>query len=205
MSPRKEPSLLRAALWVGIMPVGLGLVGCASHADVTPPPPLGAIVDETFKTQEENAEAFKYIVHCHEFELNEATKEGVNTGGWRLNEYGEDHIKQIAVNMKRGDHYPIIVERSQTSSKPGTEFGYPVHYNDELDARRRKTVVAVLTALGVPDAEERVIVAPSFAVDMEATRAARAYNMGGMGGMGGGGGMGGMGGGGGGMGGGGMF
>ena len=147
MSFRYDRSFIRTALWVGLMPVGLGMIGCASHAEVTPPQPLGAVVDHIFKTQEENAEAFKYVIHVHEFELNEATKEGENTGGWRLNEYGEDHLRQIAVNMKRGDLYPIVVERSESSSKAGTKFGYPVHFNDELDARRRKTVVAVLTAL----------------------------------------------------------
>ncbi|MFM7071691.1 MAG: hypothetical protein ACKO38_07875 [Planctomycetota bacterium] len=200
MGTRNTRFWLRTGIWLGAWPASLGIAGCANHADVTPPPPLGVVVDEIFKTQEENAEAIKYVIHVHEFEINRTTKEGDNPGGWRLNEYGEEHLRQLALNLKRGDRYPVVVERSQSSSRPGTEFGYPVHYNDDLDARRRRTVVAVLTALGVPDADERVIVAPSFGIDMEATRAAQAYMMSGGGG---GGGMGG--GGGGGMGGGGMF
>lgn len=195
--------LCRTTLWASLMPTGFGLLGCASYADVSPPPHLGSVIDETFRTQEENAEAAKYVFYCHEFKLNETTKDGDNPGGWRLNEYGEDHLRRVAVNMKRGDTFPIIVERSQTSSRPGTQFGYPVHFNDELDARRRQTIVAMLTALGVPDADQRVIVAPSAAEGIEAIEAANSYNgsLRGGGGFGWGGGIGGMGG----MGGGGIF
>ncbi|MFO0903514.1 MAG: hypothetical protein U0939_10965 [Pirellulales bacterium] len=202
MLPRKLGVLRDAALLVGLAPIGLGLVGCRwpEYVDTTPPPPLGSGVDQIMKTQEENAEAWKYTVYMHEFELNEVDVDGNNIGGWRLNEAGEDHVRQIAVNMKRGDQYPVVIERSDTSAKPGTRFNYPVHYNDALDSKRRQVVVAVLTSMGVPDADRRVIVAPAASEGIEATAAAREYgnslnrNSGRGGGMGGG--MGGMGGGG---------
>ncbi len=201
MFPRKLGMLRDAALLVGLAPIGLGLVGCRwpEYVDTTAPPPLGTGIDHIMKTQEENAEAWKYMVYMHEFELNEVDDQGNNIGGWRLNEAGEDHVRQIAVNMKRGDQFPIVIERSDTSAKPGTRFNYPVHYNDALDGKRRQVVVAVLNSLGVPDADRRVIVAPAASEGLEATAAARQYSNSlnrnqGRGGMGGGG-----------MGGGGMF
>lgn len=139
------------------------------------PTPLGTHVDEVMRLQEENAEASKYVVYTHEFEAND---EDDTTGqtGWKLNAYGEDHVKQIAVNLKRGDAFPVVVERSATSVAEDSEFGYPIHFNDALDAKRRQVVVAALQALGVPDADERVIVAPAFAEGYTGVEASRAYN-----------------------------
>ncbi|HND51704.1 MAG TPA: hypothetical protein PLV92_04885 [Pirellulaceae bacterium] len=178
MAPRKIDRLRDAALLFGLAPLGLGLLGCASdrNCNISPPRTLGAGIDETFRIQEENAEAAKYVIYMHEFKLNESKPAGTNTGGWRLNEYGEEHVRQIAVNIKRGDSYPIVVARSQTSSREDTEFGFPIHYNDDLDARRRHVVVAALQALGVPDADERVVVATPTAEGLEGIQAIRAYN-----------------------------
>ena len=128
------------------------------------------------QTMEVNAEAAKFIVYMHEFEINDPQPDGSNVGGIRLNAYGEDHLKQIAYKLKRGAPFPVVVERSQTSIKPGTQYEYPIHFNDELDARRREVVVSSLIALGIPNAEEVVVVAPSFAEGITASEAARAYN-----------------------------
>lgn len=169
------------ALWrKAVVPACLAacLMGCAhSRSGIYEPPPpkmLGVEVDEWMMVQEQNAEAAKFIVYNHEFEASE-WKDGTNRGGWRLNSYGEDHLKQIAVNLVRGDLYPVIVERTHSSVKAGTEYEYPVHFNEELDLRRRQVVVASLQALGVSDAEERVVVAPSFAEGLTASEASRAY------------------------------
>lgn len=163
---------------LGALTLTAGLVGCGQNVPVAPPAPLGSLSDAIFKDQEENAEASKYVVYAHEFELNKAEADGTNKGGWKLNEYGQDHLRQIAVNIKKGHSYPIVLERSQTSSKPGTKFGYPVHFNDELDRKRRDVVVASLVALGVDDAESLVIVAPAFAEGYTGGEAARAYQRG---------------------------
>ncbi len=139
-------------------------MGCAQneHLLAAPPAPLGSEIDQINMTQETNAEAAKFIIYAHEFEMNEIRSDGTNAGGVHLNGYGEDHVKQIASNLKRGVMFPVIVERTQSSAKPGTKYHYPVHFNDELDARRRQVVVSSLMLLGVPNAEE-VVVAPSFA------------------------------------------
>lgn len=132
-----------------------------------PPPhqPLGAVVDETFATQEANAEASDFVVYQHEFEYN----------GARLNGAGMDHVKEIASRLYCGQNFPVVVERSDTSVKEGTEYEFPVHPNPELDLKRREVVVASLAAMGVPHAEERVVVAPAFAKGVTAPEAASAY------------------------------
>jgi len=180
-------------------------IGCKSPkgAGVVAPdyPPLGTQHDEIMMQQEINAEASKYVVYSHEFD--DLDKDGP---GWKLTAYGEDHVKQIAVNLQRGDEFPVMLERSQISIQEGTEFEYPVHFNEALDSKRRQVLVASLEALGVADADERVVVGPAFAEGITGTEASRAYtrglqgfrngSRGGMGGFGGGmGGFGGFGGG----------
>lgn len=151
--------------------------GCARPSILAAPPaPLGSEVDQLNMSQEVDAEAAKFIIYMHEFELNGTAPDGRTVGGVRLNAYGEDHVKQIAAQIKRGVAFPVVVERSQTSAKPDTEYHYPVHFNEELDAKRRHVIVASLNVLGVPNAEEIVVVAPSFAEGYTAGEAARAYN-----------------------------
>ena len=181
-------------------------IGCKSPkgAGVVAPdyPPLGTQHDEIMMQQEINAEASKYVVYSHEFD--DLDKNGP---GWKLTPYGEDHVKQIAVNLQRGDEFPVVLERSEISIQEGTELEYPVHFNEALDRKRRQMLVASLQALGVADADERVVVGPAFAEGITGTEASRAYGrgirggrngsgggMGGMGGMGGFGGFGGFGG-----------
>lgn len=151
------------------------------------------------RQQEENAEPAKFIIYSHEFELNRPGPDG-RARGWRLNEYGEDHLKQIASSLKQGVDFPVVVERSQTSTRTGSEHQYPVHFDQELDQRRRKVVVAALELLGVVPADPLVVISPSFAEGLSGAEAARAYSRGynssggggaGGGGAGGGGGVGG--------------
>ena len=156
-------------------------------------PPLGSISDEIWQRQEHNAEASDFVVYQHEFKLN----------GIRLNWAGEDHVKQIAMRLQSGQDFPVVIERSVTTAREDTTYKYPVHPNPELDLRRREVIVQALLAMGVTDADERVVVAPAFAQGFKATEAAATYLRGIMGGAGGGGGGFGGGGGGGGFGGGG--
>jgi uncharacterized membrane protein YgcG len=116
----------------------------------------------------------------------------------RLNEAGEDHLMQIALMLRKGAPYPVVIERSNTSVKADTEFRYPVHYNPELDLARRDVVVLALKRLGIEDAEYRVVVADDFAAPLTDSEASNAYrrgiqgfNQGGFGGGFGGGGFGG--------------
>jgi hypothetical protein len=142
-----------------------------------PPPPaqtLGQGVDEIYQMQEENAEASKYVIYQHEFKLNEHL-DGQSVGGIRLNEDGEDHLKQIAENLREGSPYPVVVERSRTSVRPGTKNGYPVHLNSSLDMQRREVVVGALLAMGIEDASEQVVIAPAFAEGLTGAEAESAY------------------------------
>ena len=171
--------------------VGMG-TGCRSaaslfHVPPVPPQMLGTTVDQMMEQQEVNAEASKYVIYQHEFELNEF---GDNTKapGLRLNPYGEDHLKRIAANLREhGGVFPVVVERSQTSSREGTEFKFPVHYNAELDLKRRTVVVAALEEMGIGDADNLVVVAPAFAQPYTSVEAQGAYLQGILGGGGGGG------------------
>lgn len=159
----------------------LGLLvslGCsAKYASINGPAPLGTEHDQMMEIQEINAEAAKFVVYMHEFELNRIDEQGV-AHGWRLNEDGEDHLKRIAIELQNGVDFPVVVERSRTSVKPGTEYEYPVHLNEDLDEKRRQIVVASLERMGVADAESKVYVAPAFSHGLTAREAARAYNQG---------------------------
>ena len=145
--------------------------GCHWHrvrAVYSPPPPaepLGSKSDAIWRLQEVNAEASDFVIHQHEFEYN----------SHRLNMAGEDHVKQIAYRIRQGHPFPVVVERSLTSVRPGTQFQYPVHPNPKLDLKRREVVVRALAAMGVPDAEQRVVVAPAYVPGMKATEDAAAY------------------------------
>jgi hypothetical protein len=177
-------------------PLLWALPGCAGARNAwmfySPPPaptPLGTHVDQANRIQEDNSEAAKFIVYQHEFKLNELV-DGQNVGGFRLNEDGEDHVRKIAEQLRHGVMYPVVVERSRSTAWPDTRFEYPVHFDAELDLKRRAVVVQSLTMLGVPDADQRVVVAPAFPQGYTSGEAAAAYNnslRGGLGGSGGGG------------------
>ena len=187
ISLRKSLMALMATTLVG---TGLQVVSLAAEPQ---PPMLGSVLDRINMQQEENAEASKYVVYAHEFELNRF-EDGRSQGGYRLNEAGEDHVKQIAANVKRGAPFPVLVERSRTTAWAHTKHKYPIHYNPQLDMQRRAVIVRALNEMGVPDAENRVVVAPAIAPGLYGVEAERAFYRGTSGGNGfGGGGMGGFG------------
>lgn len=184
---------------LGVSIAAYGLLGLLTSGCCGPgtfagnsPAPLGTLSDPIWQAQEENAEPSKFVIYQHEFKLNEA----------RLNSAGEDHVKQIAARLLSGQNFPVLVERSNTSKRADTEYEYPVHLNPELDMRRRAMIVQALTAMGIADAEQRVIVSPALTRGFQDGEAERAYyqgfsgyGTGGYGGFGGGfGGFGGMGG-----------
>lgn len=150
-----------------------------------PAPSLGTISDRIWRLQEHNGEASDFVIHQHEFKLD----------GVRLNLAGEDHVKEIA-QRACASSFPIVIERSMTTARMDTEHQYPIHENPELDLRRREVVVRALSAMGVADAEQRVVVAPAFAEEFrgsESLRACQRFLWSGGGGSGGGGGAGGFG------------
>ncbi len=144
-------------------------VGCHgwNYRDAAPAP-LGTLSDPIWKNQESNAEYSDFVIHQHEFTGN---TEVLNTGG-------EDHVKQIAARLLAGQDALVLVERSMTSPKPGTEYQYRVHPNPELDMRRREIVVRSLLAMGIADAAERVVVSPDLTPGITADEAESAYRQG---------------------------
>lgn len=145
------------------------------------PSPLGTFMDPIWIAQEENAEPTKFIIYQHEFVYNVS----------RLNWAGEDHIRQIAARLHAGQNFPVLVERSTTSKREDTEYKYSIHLNPELDMQRRAMVVQVLTAMGIPDAEQRVVVSPQLTRAFQDGEAERSFyrsfgQAGGYGGFGGG-------------------
>ena len=177
--------------------LGLFVNGCRTPdigGSPTQPPPLGSVLDEVNRIQEDNAELAKLIVYVHEFELNKPrkvidepwsrTEAQVRTNGrqqteprgFRLNDDGMDHVRRLARRLQIHPENQVIVQRSRSSKKWDTVYQYPVHLNAKLDQERRKTVVAALEALGIQDAESLVIVADAFPTGQEAQEAARAYN-----------------------------
>jgi hypothetical protein len=150
--------LLTAALLATSAAVGCGILGDG-------PSPQGTFTDPIWIAQEENAEPSKFVVYQHEFVYNQP----------RLNWAGEDHVKQIAARLHAGQNFPVLIERSITSKRDDTEYKYPVHPKPELDMHRRAVVVQALTAMGIPDAEQRVIVSPALTRGLEDGEAERAY------------------------------
>ena len=173
------------------------MMGCQIQppsGSVITPLTHGTHVDEINQKQEENAELAKFIVYQHEFELNlQDELDSARTGktestftfepdfrirGYRLTPDGESHVRQIAYVLLNQlyDIAPyVVVEESNTSKRWDTRHRYPVHRNDELDAVRRKVVVDALSELGVDNAEEIVIVAPTFPAGLNAQEAGAAY------------------------------
>ena len=167
-----------------VLAVASGAAGCRGHRYAhifyqEPPPPatLGTHVDAPFRIQEENAEASKFVVYQHEFKLNDS-QDGDVLNGLRLNEAGQDHLRRIAENLRRGSPYTVIVERSRTSERADSRFGYPVNYDAQLDNRRRSVVVNTLVAMGIENADEVVVVAPAYAEGLTGREAERAYRRG---------------------------
>ncbi len=156
---------------------GCGHYELAKHLYQPPEPqyPVGKrVIDPIWRMQEANAEASKFVVHMHEFGLEDA----------QLNWAGMDHVKQIAVRLRAGQDFPVVIERSLSSAKEGTEYQYRVHPNPELDMERREVIVRSLSALGVPHADERVVVSPAFTPGYMQNEAEQAYNTGYSGSMG---------------------
>jgi len=149
----------------------LALSGCQGwknqYRDFAPAP-LGTLSDPIWQNQEANAEHSDFVIYMHEFQGNTE----------RLNTAGEDHVKQIAARLLGGQDAQVLVERSMTSTRGGTEFEYRVHPNPQLDLRRREIIVRSLAAMGITDAEERVVVSPALAPGFTADEAESAYRSG---------------------------
>jgi hypothetical protein len=160
-----------AVLWLAALaPLAGGCHSGDTRKDCCslPAPPLGTLSDPIWRRQEIGGAASEFVVYQHEFEMNDI----------HLNLGGEDHVKAIAARLHAGAALPVVVERSMTSVRPDSQYKYPVNPSPELDLQRREVVVRALIAMGIPDAEQRVVVAPAFTRGQTATEAARSYQQG---------------------------
>jgi hypothetical protein len=101
--------------------------------------PLGTVNRAHYHVMQTNAEASDFIVHRHEFLDDSAV----------LTPFGKDHIVEIAARA-RSTPFPVIVERSEHNCDP------------ELDEHRRWLIAQILIDFGVPEGDQRTIVAPAY-------------------------------------------
>jgi hypothetical protein len=119
------------------------------------PFPLGQASDAFWETQQTNAEAADFIFYDHEF-VGDTSK---------LTPLAKKHLEQVA---KRLEHvpFPIVIEECT---------GDPANH---LDLARKQKIVEQLARLGIPNAEERVVVANAFPEGLTAIEASSAYSSG---------------------------
>jgi hypothetical protein len=141
--------------------LSLAVLGCHHHGDgcngnggrwgsyggpaADRPFPLGQVTDSHWETQQTNAEAGDFIFYDHEFRYD--TKARVDTA--ELTPGAKKHLMQVALRLENVP-FPVVIEESPHNARP------------ELDQARRRTIVEQLGRLGVPNAEERVVVANAF-------------------------------------------
>jgi len=103
------------------------------------PFPLGQVTDSFWETQQTNAEAADFVFYDHEFKGSTA----------QLAPGGKKHLEQVALRLEHVP-FPVVIEQSPHNARP------------ELDQARRQTIVEQLGRLGLPNAEERVVIANAF-------------------------------------------
>ena len=117
---------------------GLGAGGCLNVDNCSDiekgaiPLPIGTFTNQTFNNQAAKAEADDFVIYYNEWVDGQAT----------LNQYGADHLARIAARL-RDTPFLIVVQ-------PEPKFTL-------LSNIRHQTVVKMLTDVGVPDAERRVV------------------------------------------------
>ncbi len=116
------------------------------------PPPLGAVSDTFWETQQTNAEADDFIFHDHEF-VGETAK---------LAPAAKRHLEQVAM---RWEHvpFPVVIEMSEFNAKP------------QLDRARRQAVIEQLARLGIHNPEGRVVIANAYTPGLPGVQGERVY------------------------------
>lgn len=170
----------RRGVWAAALSATL-TVGCANPngrpiatkiAHIPPPPAKSGVATEAiWRQMESNSEASDFILHEHDFEAMDSV---------RLNDAGRDHLKNIALRLLAGAPYPVVVERSKWSYDPEVgegDFNYPIHNDPELDNRRRRAIAEVLAKMGVPHADQRVLVGYPYTPHTQGYQAIQNYGL----------------------------
>jgi hypothetical protein len=114
--------------------------------------PLGKVSEAWYYEMETNAEAVDFVIHDLDF-VGQTTE---------LTSDGKDHLMEIAARM-RAQPFPVIVER------------FPNNADPELDLARRNMIAQILGDFGNPDAQQRVVVAPSYTPGYTSRQAQATY------------------------------
>ncbi len=127
---------------------GSGQAGAAHDR----PFPVGQVTDSFWETQQTNAEAADFMFYDHEFQGETAN----------LAPGAKRHLEEVALRLPHVP-FPIVIEQSMFNAKP------------QLDQARRQTIVTQLARMGIPNAEDRVVIAGAFAEGFTAIEGERAY------------------------------
>ncbi len=150
--------LSRRKFWTLVGACTLLSSGCAYNEvlDMGPehdrPFPLGAVTDAHWETQQTNAEAADFLMYDHEFKGDTV----------ELTPGAKRHLEQMALRLEHVP-FPIVIEQSQHNAEP------------RLDRARRHAVIEHLARMGLPNVENRIVVAPAFAEGFTAIEGSRAY------------------------------
>ncbi len=152
------------------------------------PLPLGAVVDPHWQAMVTNAQASDFVIYQHEFI-------GATV---QLNQAGQHHVKQIARRLADVP-FPVIIEpvtfrpfdnrlyeekeftdvdrerRETLEQDRARRDVIDADRRAEIDAARRQEIVHFLTALGYPYANDRVFVAPGYAIGITGIEGARNF------------------------------
>jgi hypothetical protein len=114
------------------------------------PQPAGTYSCQWQTEQKLRAEQDKFVIYQYEW----------TQGGDHFGPAGRRHIEAISQRLE-GVPYPVLIEKSEDTN---------------LDDSRRKYVIAMLTSMGVAEAERRVILGYSEAEGLDGTEAVRLGN-----------------------------
>jgi len=166
-----------------------GCYGIGHSTSVESPLPLGAVTDPHWHAMVTNAQSSDFVIYQHEFIGATA----------QLNQLGQDHVKQIARRLADVP-FPVVIEpvsfrpfdNRQFEEKEFTDVNrerrevlevdrarrdvVDADRRAEIDAARRQEIVHFLSSLGYPYANERVFVAPAYAIGISGIEGARNYN-----------------------------
>lgn len=140
-----------------VIAIALFGTGCASApgpstADLTAPPSPRLEWKRTPQTASKSSapRAQDLIIREHRFVSHSP----------ELNLDGEDQIQRILAALKNS-HAKIVIESCNGTPILPTALADNVHESSKLDVQRRQYVIQKLLSLGIPDAEERVVLEPA--------------------------------------------
>ena len=145
-------SLLARCAILYLSTLGSGCAHPHKGARYDRPFPLGQVTDSFWETQQTNAEAADFVFYDHEFSGNTA----------QLAPGTKQHLESVALRLEHVP-FPVVIEQSPHDARP------------DLDRARRSVILENLVRMGVPHADDRVVIARAFVEGFTAIEGERAY------------------------------